>query len=291
MRYSYSIVRFVPDPARGEFINVGAIVGSDDALEWGVRQVENLVRARHIDDHRSIGAVTGFLDDVGHQIDKFWNAQEDDGDYPAISETWLHELSNRMRNVVQLSDPCPITAEDLDDALDLVFSELIVDPTQGRLPYERRTTAKRALRRAYMSRNLQRNETFFEKVTVHAAGLRETMDFAVANGRVVQLAQAWSFQVPDQADLTKRIRAWAWTMNKLASYGGELSLEGRKPMPISGETDLEVVFIPPGGSQSDRSAFDDANRVFADIGATPVNIDEADRVSERAAKLLGDKSS
>ncbi len=45
MRYVYSLVRFVPDPARGEFVNVGAIAGSEDGAEWQIRQVENTVRA------------------------------------------------------------------------------------------------------------------------------------------------------------------------------------------------------------------------------------------------------
>ena len=27
MPYTYSLVRFVPDPARGEFVNIGAIAG------------------------------------------------------------------------------------------------------------------------------------------------------------------------------------------------------------------------------------------------------------------------
>ena len=32
MRYLYSVVRFVPDPARGEFVNVGAIAAQRQLL-------------------------------------------------------------------------------------------------------------------------------------------------------------------------------------------------------------------------------------------------------------------
>ena len=35
MRFVYSLVRFVPDPARGEFVNVGAIAGSEESSDWG----------------------------------------------------------------------------------------------------------------------------------------------------------------------------------------------------------------------------------------------------------------
>ena len=50
MRYVYSLVRFVPDPARSEFVNLGAIVGSEEYSEWESRQVENPKRARDIDE-------------------------------------------------------------------------------------------------------------------------------------------------------------------------------------------------------------------------------------------------
>ncbi len=45
MRYEYSILRFVPDPVRGEFVNVAAIVRSDDSEEWRLRVVENSRRS------------------------------------------------------------------------------------------------------------------------------------------------------------------------------------------------------------------------------------------------------
>jgi hypothetical protein len=35
------MLRFVPDPARGEFINIGAIAGDDDSGEWELRLLQN----------------------------------------------------------------------------------------------------------------------------------------------------------------------------------------------------------------------------------------------------------
>ena len=45
-KYIYSVLRFVPNPASGEFVNIGAIVGSDENGEWELRTVENAKRAR-----------------------------------------------------------------------------------------------------------------------------------------------------------------------------------------------------------------------------------------------------
>jgi hypothetical protein len=57
-------VRFVPDPKRGEFINVGAIVGSDQNSDWKVRRIENPKRARYMDEHHTLDAVWDFLDRI-----------------------------------------------------------------------------------------------------------------------------------------------------------------------------------------------------------------------------------
>ena len=76
-------------------------------------------------------------------------------------------------------------------------------------------------------------------------------------------------------------------MNKFTNEGGEMHLEGRKTQVVAPETDLEVLYIPPTESQPDASAFEDAIRVFDDVGAEFVAIGEVDRVAERAERLLG----
>ena len=69
-----------------------------------------------------------FLADVDAQI----HAQEarpvtgslcEDG----LTEAWFAQLSERCQNVVQLTPPCPMVAESVDEALDMVFDALIVD--------------------------------------------------------------------------------------------------------------------------------------------------------------------
>jgi hypothetical protein len=43
--YQFSLIRFVPDPARGEFVNIGAVVGDDEAQDWELRLISNLKRS------------------------------------------------------------------------------------------------------------------------------------------------------------------------------------------------------------------------------------------------------
>jgi hypothetical protein len=294
MKYLYSVVRFVPDPARGEFVNVGVIVGSDKAGEWEIRSAENLQRARHLDDpdRRSLAAVTDFVERIENQIDEYSEAVEEGAavDVP-FSEDWLYDLHGRMEHVIQVSRPAPIRADSAHEALARIFEQLVVDPIHERLPYARKTRASAALRWAYRdTESLDLDEHVFEEVTIRSGLHASPMDFAVANGKVVQLAQTWSFQVPDQRRLTERIRAWGWTLEGLKDEGGEVLLNGARRQDVAKGVDLAVVFVPPRDNQADTSAFSDALGVFRKIGAVATPLDEANSVAQRAADLLGETS-
>src|SRR5713101_9697542 len=131
MRYLYSVVRFVPDPARGEFVNVAAIVGNEETGEWDVRQVENLRRARALDDRDALPAVAAFLESAGRTIDEWIVADDTAATNPELvepSREWLTYLASHQRNVVQLTQPTPVVAQNLEEAVGIVFDELIIDP-------------------------------------------------------------------------------------------------------------------------------------------------------------------
>ena len=129
MRYIYSLIRFVPNPARGEFVNVGAIVGSEESSEWQVRRIENPKRARAMDENASLGTVWSFIDRVGVDIDSFEAATQllSVSDVE-LTEDWLWNLHADHQNVVQLSAPVPMVAESADDALEIVFDLMVLDP-------------------------------------------------------------------------------------------------------------------------------------------------------------------
>ena len=45
-RYLYSIIRCLPDPQTGEFVNVGVIAGDPATGDWAVRRLSNIERIR-----------------------------------------------------------------------------------------------------------------------------------------------------------------------------------------------------------------------------------------------------
>jgi hypothetical protein len=286
MRFVYSVVRFVPDPARGEFVNVGAIVGSEESSEWQLRQIDNPVRARAIDDRRALDVVWSFLDRVGRDIDEYETATERllfDG--VELSEAWLERLFVDHRNVVQLSQPTPMIASSADEALDRVFEQLVIDPAQRKYRFQKKHTALAAVRSAYREYGIRRGANLRERVMLETGHHQERFDFAVTNGHVLQLTQTWSFQVPDQELLAEQVKAWGWTVRDVQQHGATATLADGSTFEVEHDVDVEVVFVPPKPDQ-EAPALRDARNVFDELQVRQASVEEARQIGQRARDLL-----
>lgn len=281
MRFVYSVVRYVPNPATGEFVNIGAIAGSDETGDWSLRQAGNPRRARLFGPLESLNAVDAFMNDIGKRLDTFALMQSDD-----ISEDWLSDLQQRQRNVVQLSVPAPVIAESAEEALEFVFSQVITDDGNGTggLPrgYATRLRLFSELRSSYRRANI-RGDLIREKSSVLAEGLHAPMDFVVGNGVAVQLAHTWSFQIQSLGEVAKDVKSWGFTLERLIRHGGRTA--GENPAEIPAGVPVEVVFAPPITTVQE-DAFDEATRVFSDLGVATVRQEDVARVAVEAREQL-----
>lgn len=286
MRYVYSLVRFVPDPARGEFVNIGAIAGSEETSEWQYRQVENFSRASRIDEQKSLEAVWAFLGSVGSVIEDYERSQQSLFE-PEVepSEAWLQHLHVDHRNVVQLSAPTPMVANSAEEALDRVFRQMVVDPVARRREFQTKHVAVGALRRAYDRHSVKIGVHLRQRVVLETERYRERVDFAVTNGKALQLAHTWSFQVPDQDDLAEQVKAWGWTVRDLQGGGGAVSVPGGARFEVPRDVDVEVVYVPPAQDQ-EAPALRDALNVFETLGIAHGALERADDIGREAQRLL-----
>ena len=286
MRFIYSLIRFVPDPARGEFVNVGAIVGSEASSEWQVRQIQNPMRARAIDEQGSLGAVWSFIDRIGVEIDNFEaTTQSMFGSDVELTEEWLWRLHADHQNIVQLSAPTPMIAESADDALEQVFDLMVLDPAVRKHSFTNKHTALAALHRAYSGFDIMRGKQLRERVTLKTSHHAAQFDFAVTNGQAVQLTRAWSFQVPDQGTLAEQLKAWGWTVQEAHSSGGRVRTAVGE-FDAREDVDIEVVYVAAAPSRA-APAFVEAEHVFETLGVRAVPHDRAGEVARRARDLLG----
>lgn len=294
VRYVYSVVRAVPEPKTGEYVNIAAIAGSEITGEWSVRQVQNDRRARALGGSADVlTAVYAFLARVGDQIDLHdWAVDETErealGDYE-LTESWLHDLHRRSRNVVQLSAPAPVVAANAEEALDLIFESIVLDPVSRHRENLTKHRVYSALRVAYLSAGLKL-EDLRKRVTLVAGSegrFTSPIDFVVANGRAVQLAHTWSFQGINQATLLQEVKAWGWTVRELKEAGGLVLDAAGERLDVPKDVALEVVFIPPR-EDSPAPAYREARAVFEELEVNAVALGREREVGLQAKKLLRD---
>lgn len=279
MPYSFSLIRFVPDAARSEFVNIGAVAGDDDTGDWAVRWISNYQRARALDLNGLLPAAkafTGELDERVVEIDRLPTDEE------PFSTAVLQRLAEEMNNIVQVTVPAPVVADSAEAALDLIFDRLIVDPARTRFRFRKKHQAQAAARRAYRAHEVP-VEAIKTQTNVVAKAYDFKFDFAVHNGSAVQLVQCWSFELPNQAELAEQIKAWAWMVHALRDQGGELVL-GDSSVPVPRELDIECVYIPP--RNGDSPAWEEASAAFSELTVAGVPSDQADQVGAEAARLL-----
>ena len=287
MRHVYSLIRFVPDPARGEFINIGALAGSEESSEWCVREIGNPVRARAFDTSHSltpalsfIGRIRDYIDQFEKSLDSLFEADTE------LNEDWLAQLHQDHRNIVQLSYPTPMIAESAEEALDKVFELMIVEPSHRRYRFRKKNEVLAALRRAYRAKELSKDKDICERVVLSTDHYQELFDFAVTNGRTLQLAHSWSFQVPDQELLSRQIKSWGWTVRETRDNGGIVQTRDGQRFNVASDIDVEAVYILPENGQ-ESPALSEACSVFEALEVNQVPLDRVHQVAERAADLLG----
>lgn len=124
VRYIYSTVQFVPNFARGEFVNVGVVAGSDETGEWDARRIHNIGRAAAFGGRGSEQLITGIFEWVDLDALPHLRARRNKGH----GERWLSGQAARCGwSYAQVTSPIPMVANSLQDALDKAFDIKVAD--------------------------------------------------------------------------------------------------------------------------------------------------------------------
>ncbi len=277
-RYRYSLVRCVPEPRTGEFVNIGAIAGSFDEGDWSARTIGNYARALKLCTSDQIAAVTEFIAEALEQI-----AAADNSLYP-LHDEWLDEIVSERRNVVQLSAPQLAIAEDADAALDFVFARQVVDPAK----MTRRTVSKHRIM-AWLRRHLSDaiDSSLIVERSVLTVGDRVTapIDFAIGRDHAVAITQAWSFQKEGVEDLSKDVKAWAYAIGRLRQGEEGHLASPERSLSLKSDIPIEVVFAPPITAQQE-DVFGEASDVFRSLDANLYS-EDYEQLTEVICKLVG----
>ncbi len=262
-------------------MNIGAIAGDDATGDWELRLVSSLKRAKALDQRGVLADATAFaagLQDHIASLEELAPATEQ------MSTELLGRCSVEMQNIVQLTPPSPVVAHSAEQAIDMVFQQLVQDESPQTFSFEKKHRALGAARTAYKEHGVA--ESVKERAAVRSGVFDGTFDFAVHNGHAVQLAQCWSFQLPNQADLAEQVKSWSWVVHELRKSGGLIQLEDKGGVEIPSNLDIYCVVIPPLPDQA-SPAYDEAEAAFEEVRVKQLSPDQADELGARAAEVLG----
>ncbi|GAA3420760.1 DUF3037 domain-containing protein [Streptosporangium vulgare] len=285
-RYIYSIIRCLPDPRTGEFANYGAIAGDPVTGDWEIRQLSKTDRVRRFVGVPALEIANSFMLRLGTEIDTQRAAMEGDGE--PLGEAWLQQLHHDHRNVVQLSPPAPILADNAREALQLIFEHVIVDPVaQPRQASVTKDSLTRKLREVYRQVDIDPSLVRQRPQVFVGAHVNYTVDFAIANGHAVQLTQAWSFRRSGLDEVSMQVKAWGYALDRLRQ-GEEarvIDSTNQQVSTIDSSVDLQVVIAPPQTAAQER-VFEEAKEVFAGLSAQVHSLDDVEAVGARAERLV-----
>lgn len=287
MRYDFSVLRFVPDTLRGEFVNLGVIVGSDQTGEWDIRLNESYKRARRFDTDDVIDSAVPLVVDLGRKFDEYNDAiEEERAPSDPISIDWLRDFASQSRNLLQVTPPSVISADNINEALSLLFRQFVfTDEIAQRATYIPRSTAVADMARAYRQITLSA-DNLGRRAEVASSRYAETFDFVVANGRAVQLAEAFSFALSGISEIRQRVKAWSWTVRDIRENGGTAQL-GNRRVGVSPDVDIEAIVVTPQQANvAGIDAFQEAQAAFETNHVHVVPLPNVGEVARRAADLL-----
>ncbi|MQP33166.1 DUF3037 domain-containing protein [Rhodococcus erythropolis] len=262
MRYLYWTLRYLPDAVRGEFVNIGVIVGRD-GQDWAIRTIENFERASRIGGDLSVAkrwahSLRQDIEANSHRAHLAYTGKDF-----AATEGWLDRMREFHNNSIQVSEAMPVVAQTANEGADLLYARLVVDPARA----VRSTSHTRAVARlteAYS--DISDDYNVLKRVKVNSGRQSMDFDFALTNRRIEHLSRVWSFDVKDPSTQVEKVQAWGFRIEQLRESGGELTAANEKTIHVDQDVPVRILYVPPNnaaGLESLDIARDAWNRIEA----------------------------
>ena len=287
MGYQYWLIRYVPDTIRGEFVNVGVLVGEDGG-DWAIRRVRSFRRANRLggDAAQAEAWLSEFEQRIAdHHLPPLYSL--DGRENESVSSGWVRSRQDRLNNSIQISSPRPVEASSASEGVELLFALLVTESTVSPRSYSRQRLVS-DLRGHYLgdadSRVRQSLRTRPRAVVGRQQG---TFDFAVAESRVNQLTQVWSFDIKDLDRLDQEVRSWNYLVSLIREEGGEVPSDNLllESLAIEPSVPVRVVYQVPSGNRA-RDHFYAAKEGWDRLDILSYPSDQMDAVSNEASLLL-----
>lgn len=293
MDYSYWVVRFVPNPVSGEFLNIGVIAGIDGG-DWAFKHLTRFTSTTRLGG--TLAPTRNWIDRLNERISNQNNTRLFDERFLSLAD--MARLSSRSNNLVQLSNPRNVVAQSAQHAADLLFSHLITGQGVATVKPQRRTVLRNTLLKEFRSSNVENVAQIGRSVKSRIGRSSDVFDFALVPRlggtllapKIVQVSQAWSFANEDIDNVSKSVNSWNFFVSRLRDEGAHAVVEGEE-RAISSGLPIWVITEPPTAAQIRRDARHEdailaAREAWNLLGITEISAADSYRVSRQAQELI-----
>ncbi len=182
---SYFLVRYVPDSAREESINIGLLLYSPEERYLGCIFTNDLARVKRFHAQADLRLLRGLQEYFETEID----GHEDHLD------EYLKLLQNSLSNLIQITEPRPCFLEDPQTQIEDLFFRYAGSPSSKPLLEETRLRIKQRLNSAFQNAGVwERIEKRIPASRWTRPGDPFTFDFGYQPNGVIQLIHALSLR-------------------------------------------------------------------------------------------------
>ena len=128
--YTYSIFRAVPDPKRGESVNLGVIV-IDSNGDFSDVRFGSLARIRKLDANADVDSIRAFLLGITANLPLHGRQTRLDRREHSIDVDTLATWSREFGGAVQVTEPRSVLATDPERLLEQLFEDFVASPKSG----------------------------------------------------------------------------------------------------------------------------------------------------------------
>lgn len=251
-------LRFVPDPARGEFINFGILAGRDGE-DWALRMASDLSRARCISPEQPainslVHRLLGHVDCIdGVEVPSHVQPFDAFGGTPLTIADVRH-MARQSYNALQFSDEIPSVGESADAVALSLFDHLVVEPTHTprQRPHTRLTNAVTELIRQSPIRASQvRRGTRLISSSSYAK-----VDFTFGERGPVKLTQCLTFSRTDAQASRQQADTWSFFVQGMRERGAHFTIgtgDRERLVTVPRDIEVSVIFDQPTDARQNEA--------------------------------------
>jgi hypothetical protein len=151
---SYFLVRYVPDVAREEFVNIGLFLHSPEEEFLDCLFTDDMQRVRRFHPHADMELLRELQPYFEQQI------QEHESDL----EGFIREMQESYSNLIQVTEPRPCLLTDLQTQMQELFAKHVGARLSGPLPTDTRMRIRQRLADAFKRQGLLDHKLFEKRI-------------------------------------------------------------------------------------------------------------------------------